>query len=376
MTPDLAIERPSGAVAPAGGVSSLGRPALAAIRLGARADGVAYVARLIELALEQLSAPARIAELAPRSSTGPTAAEQFRFLARLISLEAREVDWVLFSHLGLARAQRGVPRLWRKPHAVFLHGIEAWDAQLAPDRKGALRTARLRIANSSHTARRAAEVHPDVGPIVACPLGLYPEHPGTGGASRGIPNCSVVIIGRMSDEERYKGHDELIESWPAVLRSVPSAQLVIVGTGNDCDRLRRKASVAQLGDRVLFTGFVDDATRDALLEQAAIFAMPSRGEGFGIVYLQAMKAGTPCVGSIADAAGDVIVDGETGRLVDPGKREQLAAAIVSLLQNDDLRRRMGAAGRRRFEAEFTFERFRDRLGGILAGAFGNSRERR
>lgn len=178
----------------------------------------------------------------------------------------------------------------------------------------------------------------------------------------------------MSADERYKGHDELIECWPLVLHHVPDAQLVIVGKGDDRDRLMKKAAAAGLGDRVLFPGFVDDATRDTILEQAALFAMPSRGEGFGIVYLQAMRLGTPCLGSVADAAGDIIIEGETGRLVDQDDRQALAAAIIPILRDRALRDRMGVAGRRRYEREFTFDRFRDRLSATLGNAFGRSLE--
>lgn len=361
--------------------ASLGRPGLAAIRIDAAADGVAYVARLLARALDALGSPAYRAELAPRAAAGPTTAEQLLFLARVTAMQVRDADWVLYAHLGLARAQRFVPRPWRRPYAVFLHGTEVWDTELSLDRRAALRGARLRLANSSFTARRVAAVHPDSGPIVACPLALLPEEASVAPHSAQPPilaalgSHGVVIIGRMSAEERYKGHDELIECWPAVLEAVPDARLVVVGMGNDRDRLMRKAGEAGVAGSVIFPGFVDDATRDALLSRAAVFAMPSRGEGFGIVYLQAMRAGTACIGSSADAAGDVIVEGETGRLVDPADRQALANAIVALLADESLRNRMGAAGRRRFEAEFTFDRFRDRLGVLLARSFGPNRER-
>jgi phosphatidylinositol alpha-1,6-mannosyltransferase len=97
--------------------------------------------------------------------------------------------------------------------------------------------------------------------------------------------------------------------------------------------------------------------------------MPSRGEGFGLVYLQAMRAAIPCLGSRDDAAADVIVDGETGLLVPRQDPDAIAGALVRLLADDTRRRRMGEAGRRRFENTFTYPRFRARLAGILARAF-------
>jgi phosphatidylinositol alpha-1,6-mannosyltransferase len=173
----------------------------------------------------------------------------------------------------------------------------------------------------------------------------------------------------MSAAERYKGHDQLIECWPAVRERLPDAQLVIAGRGDDAERLQRKAAELGLGDAVFFTGFVADATLEALLGAVAGFAMPSRGEGFGLVYLQAMRRLLPCIGCTVDAAADIILDGETGFLVDPDDRDALAARVVAVLADPDLRRRLGQAGLRRYEAEYTFDRFRARLGDILVRAF-------
>ena len=184
-----------------------------------------------------------------------------------------------------------------------------------------------------------------------------------------VHEASVLVVGRMSSAERYKGHDELLECWNAVLREVPNAQLVVAGQGDDLTRLREKASALGLEHSVFFLGFVSDGTLEALRQRVALFALPSRGEGFGIVYLEAMRAGLACIGGANDAAADVIVNGETGLLVDPLDRSALSDAIVRLLRSPELRASYGAAGKRRFDAEFTFERYCERLKPILAAAF-------
>jgi len=162
----------------------------------------------------------------------------------------------------------------------------------------------------------------------------------------------------MIAAERYKGHDQVIDAWPAVVARVPDAQLVIVGTGDDRPRLMNKAEQSSAAASILFTGFVPDATLDTLYRRAALFALPSRGEGFGLVYLEAMARGVPCVGSIHDAAREVIADGETGRLVDQGDVGALAEAIAALLIDETQRLAMGEAGRLRVRDCFTFEHFR------------------
>jgi phosphatidylinositol alpha-1,6-mannosyltransferase len=169
----------------------------------------------------------------------------------------------------------------------------------------------------------------------------------------------------MHDEERYKGHDQLLESWPAVVAQVPTAQLIVAGLGNDVPRLRDKARALGVGHLVLFCGFLPSPTLTALMGRVAAFAMPSAREGFGLVYLEAMRAALPCIGSTSDAAGDIIVHGETGYLVDRADPAALSAAIISLLTDDVRRAAMGKAGRRRFEAQFTADRFAARLRDIL-----------
>jgi phosphatidylinositol alpha-1,6-mannosyltransferase len=174
----------------------------------------------------------------------------------------------------------------------------------------------------------------------------------------------------MHDTERYKGHDELLACWPAVVARVPEAQLVIAGLGNDRERLASKAREAGVASSVMFTGFVPAAWMPALWARVALFAMPSAREGFGLVYLEAMRAGRPCIGSTADAAGDVIVAGETGLLVDRDDPAALCAALVALLSDMPRREALGAAGRRRYLAEFTADHFAARLRAIFDSPLG------
>src|SRR5687768_6053778 len=85
-----------------------------------------------------------------------------------------QCDWLLFSHLSLAQVQRFVPSVSRRPYAVFLHDIEAWEP-LPSARRRVLRNAFVRVANSTYTARRVMNAHPDVGAVLACPLALEPD---------------------------------------------------------------------------------------------------------------------------------------------------------------------------------------------------------
>ena len=351
------------------------RGALAAATLAPAGDGIAYAARLIHRAMSDLGGAApTLVELGATGSEPVALRTRVQFFARLARLQSlRRVNWVLFTHVGIARAQLRVPRQFRRPYGVFLHGIEAWSATLDAERRAALRNARVRIAISPHTARRVAAAHPDLPTIDTCLLALLPDEeapdrvPADARVDYG-PHA-VVIVGRMASSERYKGHDQLILAWPRVLAEVPDASLVLIGRGDDVERLRAKAAALGLGRTVHFPGFLPDAALRAVLRHSAVFAMPSRGEGFGLVYLQAMRAGIPCLGSRDDAAADVIIDGETGLLVPRQDPDAIAGALARLLTDEGMRRRMGDAGRRRFDNVFTYPRFRARLAGVLARAF-------
>jgi phosphatidylinositol alpha-1,6-mannosyltransferase len=338
-------------------------------------DGIAYAARLLHRALSDLGGQdPTLVELGTTDTEPVSLKTRVQFLARLTRLQTmRRINWLLFTHVGIARAQLRVPKQWRRPYAVMLHGIEAWNATLDRDRLDVMRQARVRIAISPHTARRVAAVHPDLPPIETCLLGLMPddEHPDRvpGDVRVDYGPHAVVIVGRMSSTERYKGHDQLLLAWPRVLAEVPDANLVIVGRGDDVERLHMKAAALGIGRNVYFPGFLPDAAVRSVMRHAALFAMPSRGEGFGLVYLQAMRAGIPCLGSRDDAAVDVIVDGETGLLVPNQDPEAIAGAVARLLTDETMRRRMGDAGRRRFESTFTYPRFRARLATTLVRAF-------
>jgi phosphatidylinositol alpha-1,6-mannosyltransferase len=178
-----------------------------------------------------------------------------------------------------------------------------------------------------------------------------------GGAPR-TREPAALLVGRMWSEERGKGHDALIEGWPEVRRRVPAAQLWIVGEGDDAERMQQLARERGVADAVRFLGRVSDVELGDLYRRASIFAMPSRQEGFGLVYAEAMWHGLPCIGSTADAAGQVIDEGKTGLLVPYGNAGVSAEVVAGLLADPARARAMGEAGRRRARERFGFDRFR------------------
>ena len=346
---------------------------LALVERGAPDDDVSYAGALLERALAELDPQSRTITVFPDQEGGADATfvQRGLFAARLIAA-GRRADCVLYNHLGVATAQATLPSGMRRPYAVLVHGAESWDEGIDADRRRALAGARLRIASSEYAARRVAEAHPDVTPAEVLPLALLPERDaGTvdGALVSSITPRTIVISGRMSAAERFKGHDELLEAWPTILGRRPDARLALVGRGDDVKRLEAKANGLGLAGSVRFTGLVSEATLEAMLSKAGGFALPSRSEGFALAYLRAMRAAVPCIGGADDAAREVIEDGVTGLLVPAADRDAVAQAVISLLGDTVRRRAMGEAGRARFEEHFSFAQFRDRLDAMLRREF-------
>jgi phosphatidylinositol alpha-1,6-mannosyltransferase len=305
------------------------------------------------------------------ASVGSTLRMRLHFGARLAKAQLlSECDWVFYTHLSVARVQGFLPTRLRRPYGVFLHGIEVWGS-LSNAQRAVLENARVLVSNSLYTAERANVAHPWMPAIQPCSLALVPE---TNDVDRIEPVSSlgphvVLLVGRISAAERYKGHDQLLDAWPQLLRSVPDAKLVFAGSGDDEARLRQRARDLGVTESVVFMGFVEPESLAGVYRGAALLAMPSRNEGFGLVYLEAMSYGLPCIGSRQDAAGEVIEDGKTGFLVNQGSTTQLADALTRLLTDQALRRRLGAGGQRRARERFSYAGFRDRFTALLADAF-------
>jgi phosphatidylinositol alpha-1,6-mannosyltransferase len=240
-----------------------------------------------------------------------------------------------------------------------MHGTEVWDA-LRPSAHRALHRAARALVVSRNTLRRHEALYGPLPSACICPLATETDEPLPSTPRRNGPP-SVLIVGRIDAAENYKGHDALIAAWPAVIAAVPDARLVIAGGGSGVAAVRSLASASPAASSIDIRGFVPDADLPALWRDASVFAMPSRGEGFGLVYIEAMRQGLPVIASIHDGAREVNVDGETGFNVDLDQPEQLTERVIALLSNPDLRDRMGTAGQQRWHEHFRLSCLRSRF---------------
>jgi glycosyltransferase involved in cell wall biosynthesis len=165
------------------------------------------------------------------------------------------------------------------------------------------------------------------------------------------PEAPVVVC--VANFKPFKGHEHLLRAAALVGRSLPEARFVLAGVGQTEPMMRRLAEDVGLNGSVIFAGYRDDAPR--LMALADVFVLPSEQEGLPIALLEAMALGRPSIATAVGGIPDVINDGWEGLLIPPKDPAELAAAIVALLSDEELRRRMGDAAKIR-AADFDIRR--------------------
>jgi len=277
---------------------------------------------------------------------------RFSLFSLTARVSRRTMVIVLHAHLLpvalplVARGARLVP---------VLVGVEVWGPLRRLVRIALTRA--WRVLSISRTTRdRFKATHPEfarLGIEICEPAVPRAATPDVDAAP--FPEPYALIVGRMAAAERYKGHDTLIDIWPLVRRRVGGATLVVAGTGDDTGRLRHKA-----GEGVVFAGPLSAERLAAAYRGAAFFAMPSTGEGFGLVFLEAMQAGLTCLAA-PGSAQEIMEDGVSGVIVNPADASSIVDAVVRLFTDVPWRARLASAARRTVDERFRQEHLTHRL---------------
>ena len=252
------------------------------------------------------------------------------------------------------------------------HGIEVWEP-LPMFRRRALARSSAVLGPSSYTTERLIDaqgvakekVHKLAWPISPAYLRLA-DAPTRLMTPDVFPTGPVVLtVGRWVATERYKGLDDLIRAIAQIRAELPNVNLVAVGTGDDLPRLRKLAADSGIADRAYFLENLSREELAACYSQADVFALPSSGEGFGLVFLEAMAFFKPVIAAASAGAKDVVEDDVNGLLVPPGNPEKLSRALVRLLRDASLRERLGRRAGEIVRDRYRFERFQTELMSIL-----------
>ena len=248
---------------------------------------------------------------------------RLKFVASLIGA-ARTATHIVHDFVGTARAQSLI--FPRRPYAVWAHGIEVWDNP-RPSHLKALRRADLVLVNSAYTLERASEALQGARNVRLCRLGTTSDDaPDHVGPSPGPP--TVLLLGRI-DPSFPKGHALLISMWPLVVAAVPNARLLFAGGGPALAQARDLAARSPAASSIEVAGFVPAQDLETIWRRATVFAMPSYEEGFGLVFIEAMRRGIPVIASREDAGQEINLDGATGYNLTRDEPERHAAVALA-----------------------------------------------
>jgi glycosyltransferase involved in cell wall biosynthesis len=254
------------------------------------------------------------------------------------------VAWVL-KKLGLIQS-----------YIVVIYGIEAWSRVRWLERKAA-RSAACIVAITWYTAQefgRHNNIAPDQFRIIPPALAEDQINPPVRMPKNGRGELTVLTVARLSRDDRPKGIDTLIAAVGKARNTGEDISLTVVGDGDDLPRLRRIATGLKLDGQVTFLGAVREDKLRELYQGCDVFAMPSKKEGFGIVFLEAMRYGKPCIGGNHGGTPEVIDHRVNGYLVDHGDTEQLARYLVELSLDSRLRQDMGLKAYEKVRSRYLF----------------------
>jgi len=344
----------------AGGIAQYNRDFLTALA------GSSAVRRIVALprygaSLDQ-DLPERLLQLPPVNAKLAYAA-----LALFNALTRERFDVVFCGHLSMAPLAALLAKLLGARMWLQIHGIEAWER---PSRmvRWTVERAEQVTAVSRHTRRRFlswANIEPWRVRVLPNTVderfspGSKPsrlvERYGLAGAK------TLLTVSRLAAYERYKGHERVIEALPDVLAAHPECLYLIVGDGDDRERLEAFARQKRVVEFVRFAGQIPASELPDHYRVADVFLMPSTGEGFGIVFLEAAASGVAVIGGARDGSLDALGDGALGTAIDDRDAETLAIAIIHALDQKIDACASARAVRERFGRQ-SFNRAVDRLG--------------
>jgi phosphatidyl-myo-inositol dimannoside synthase len=299
---------------------------------------------------------------------------KIKYVAAVMASIARnpKINLIVCGHINLLPLAYLVKLITRAPILLEIYGIDAWEPSNSYFNLRLLHKIDCIVSISEHTTKKflswskveSTKLHLLPNAIDMSKYGVRAKNPSL--LSRyGLHDKKIIMtFGRLVSKERQKGFDEMIEVLPELVKEVPNISYLIAGDGPDKERLRSKAHALGIGERVIFTGFVPEAEKADYYRLADAYVMPSRGEGFGFVFLEAMACGIPVVASLLDGSREAVREGELGLLADPTDKESIKSAILKALNQTPGVIPKGLE-------YFSLENFRERLHHIIDATISN-----
>ncbi len=284
-------------------------------------------------------------------------------------------DLILCGHINFSPFCLLLKTIFKAPYFTITHGIEAW--RLRGLKRLGLRCSLEILSVSRFTKNEILKQLPHYGEDNIFIL------PNTFDAEKFKPQPKpeylmnklnikpddkiLLTIARLSKQEKYKGYDLVIMAMKEIVKEVPNAKYIIVGSGSDEERIKALISDNNLEDKVILNGFIPHEEIVDYYNLCDVFVMPSKAEGFGIVFLEALACGKPVIAGNIDGSGDALLDGELGFLVNPHNLSEIKAAIIKILKREAPESLLdGPYLRQRILEFFSFHKFKERVSEIIS----------
>lgn len=295
----------------------------------------------------------------PFQTLGSSKLGAFKYIIK----NAKRFDTFIFAHVNLAPLAIALRLLNPKARIIFCtHGIEIW--KKLPRTTEWIMNRSTVLTVSSFSMNELKKYNPTLKDVRLFPNCIKVKTEAAVSENPFNPDdFNVLSVTRLSRSERLKGIDTVIKAMAFLKNEIPNIKYSVIGKGDDVERLKKLADDLSVSEYVDFLGFVDDI--DAYYQHCNLFTLPSKKEGFGIVYLEAMQYKKPVIAVNYGGPTDVIVDGETGFLCEYDDVQCLAEKIKTLYDDPSLSAKLGQSGYDRLMEQFTFEKFKNSLKDIL-----------
>ena len=299
---------------------------------------------------------------------------KLRFILSALRNSRKNPRTVLAGHINLAPIALWMKRLTPQIKVIVMaHGVEVWQP-LPPRRHAALLAADIVLAASTSTVQKLTEVqHVPPEKIRKIPWPLDPEVLSMADAPTNLtapetfpPSPVILTVGRSAASEQYKGTDNLLRALAQLRATHKDLTLAAVGAGDDLPRLQKLAADLGVASAVRFLSNLSKQELAACYACADIFALPSTGEGFGLVFLEAMAFAKPIVAAAAGGSTDLVQGNQNGLLIPPHDQTALIQALDQLLRDNSLRATLGQRGAEIVRRKYRFDLFQSQFAAVLA----------
>lgn len=310
----------------------------------------------------------------------PTSLEAIYNILSLVLKEKIEI--IFFGHFGSTHWLGGVlaNKIFNIPYLILVHGNEfnayfhrftkadQWASKIVLKSSSAIivnsGTTKTIVEDHGYPSSRIHIVHPGTDPFYFKPDVQEPIMID----KFGLRDKTILLS--ASRLVAVKNHENVLKALPSVIMELPNLIYLIAGKGQEEERLIKLTEDLELARYVKFVGYIEPKDMPLYYNLCDVFVMPSKPvdlyyETFGIVYIEANACGKPVIGGKTGGVEDAVIDGVTGLLVDPENVQEISQAIIRLLTDKDYARKLGGNGRRRVEAELSWNIVGKQIEGIL-----------